>query len=84
MSWEACYVALFEAQAWVVKGYLEQYGVPCVIEGPRHAVGALWSGALGEIRVLVREDWVHIARGLLRGCERRARPRFRVLRGGKA
>jgi Putative prokaryotic signal transducing protein len=65
--WEPCYSTPMEVQAHLVKGYLEQYGVPCLLENLRFGMKPLSFGALGEVRVLVRSDWSHIARGLLRG-----------------
>jgi hypothetical protein len=73
MRWTACYSTPSEATAHLVKGYLEQYGVPCIIENLRFSMEPLTFCALGEARVLVHEDWLHIARGLLRGRERTAR-----------
>ncbi|MFN8643692.1 MAG: DUF2007 domain-containing protein [Candidatus Binatia bacterium] len=64
--WETCYTTASEIQAHLVKGYLEQYGVPCLIDGGRFAVKPL---GLGEVRLLVHADWSHIARGLIRGRE---------------
>jgi hypothetical protein len=60
-------------QAYLVKGYLEQFGVPCVVENHRFGMKPLTFGALGEVRILVREDWIHIAQGLVRGREEPAR-----------
>lgn len=78
-GWQACYSTPIEVQAYLVKGYLEQYGVPCVLDSLRFGMKPLTFCALGEIHILVREDWVHIARGLLRGREgdasRRRAPR---------
>jgi hypothetical protein len=73
MEWHACYSTPFEVQAYLVKGYLEQFGVPCVVESHRFGMKPLTFGALGEVRILVREDWVHIALGLVRGREGPAR-----------
>jgi hypothetical protein len=74
-----------EIQAYVVKGYLEQYGVPCMVENGRFGMKPLTFGALGEVRVLVREDWLLIARGLIRGREARtAPPRLRLVRRSDA
>jgi hypothetical protein len=75
MPWETCYRTSNEFQAHLVKGYLEQYGVPCLVDGARFAMKPL---GMGEVRLLVRADWSHIARGLIRGRERDAqRPRLR-------
>ena len=76
--WETCYTTANEFQAHLVKGYLEQYGVPCLIEGHRFALKPL---GIGEVRLLVRADWSHIARGLIRGREgETASPRLRLVR----
>ena len=69
MEWEVCYSAGSEIQAHLVKGYLEQYGVPCLVESSRFGMTPLSFGACGGARVLVRDDFAHIARGLLRGRE---------------
>lgn len=85
MDWEPCYSTPIEVQAHLVKGFLEHYGVPCVLDSGRFGMKPLTFGALGEVRVLVREDWVHIARGLLRGREESAAARgggrFRIRDG---
>ncbi len=68
-GWQACYSTPIEVQAYLVKGYLEHYGVPCVIESLRFGMKPLTFDALGEVRILVRDDWLEIARGLLRARE---------------
>lgn len=83
MAWQACYSTPIEVQAHLVKGYLEQFGIPCVLESLRFGMKPLTFGALGEVRILVHDDWVHIARGLLRGRQQPKRPWLRVVRGGK-
>lgn len=81
MGWTPCYSTPMEIQAYVVKGYLEQYGVPCMVENARFGMKPLTFGALGEVRVLVREDWLLIAQGLIRGREEQAAaPRLRLVR----
>ena len=83
LGWQACYSTPFEVQAHLVKGYLEQFGVPCVLESLRFGMKPITFGALGEVRVLVREDWVEVARGLIRGRERGpSERRSRVARNG--
>lgn len=79
MQWEACYTTGSEVQAYLVKGYLEQFGVPCLIAGAR---GSLKPLGVGEIRLLVAADWLHIAQGLIRGREtaRRRAPRLGAVR----
>ena len=85
MSWQSCYSTPLEVQAHIVKGYLETFGVPCLLDSHRFAMKPLTFGALGEIRVLVRDDWAEIAAGLLRGRETAPRRRrWKLLRGGKS
>ncbi|MFN8625687.1 MAG: hypothetical protein U0587_06875 [Candidatus Binatia bacterium] len=79
MAWEACYTTPLEAEAYVVKGFLEHYGVPCVLENDRFGVQPLTFCALGQVKVLVPMDWLRVARGLIKGRESRG---LRVIRGG--
>lgn len=83
MTWRTCYRAPFEAHAYVVKGYLEQFGVPCLIDGDLFGVRHVSLGGPGEVRLLVREDFLEVARGLIDGRERRAQRPLRVIRGRK-
>lgn len=69
MAWTSCYSTPLEFQAYLVKGYLEHHGVPCVVESARFGMKPLTFCALGEVRVLVREEWLRIAQGLIRGRE---------------
>ncbi len=71
MAWESCYATPVEAEAHVVKGFLEQYGVPCVLENDRFGVQPLTFCALGQVKVLVPEEWLHVARGLINGRQHR-------------
>jgi hypothetical protein len=73
IGWQPCYSTPVEVNAHVVKGYLEQYGVPCVLESLCFGMEPLTIGALGEVRVLVRDDWVQVARGLIRGRQEGSR-----------
>lgn len=84
MGWQSCYSTPLEVHAHLVKGYLEQFGVPCLLESDRFGMKPLTFGALGEVRVLVREDWVDVARGLLRGRDRDARAKLRLVSGRDA
>jgi hypothetical protein len=84
MSWTPCYSTPLEFQAYLVKGYLEQYGVPCLVESARFGMKPLTFCALGEVRVLVREDWLLVAQGLIRGRERAQRPHLRLVGGSEA
>ena len=84
MAWTPCYSTPLEIQAYVVKGYLEQFGVPCLVESDRFGMKPLTFGALGEVRVLVREDWLQVAQGLIRGRETPPRRRLRLVRRSDA
>ena len=73
MGWQSCYATPMELQAHLVKGYLEQFGISCVLESGRFGMKPITFDALGEIRILVRDEWVEVARGLIRGRETDAR-----------
>ena len=76
--WEACYSTMHEFQAHIVKGYLEQFGVPCLLRGERQM-------GLGPVQVLVRADFADVARGLIRGRENESpAPRRRAARWSDA
>ena len=65
--WESCFATPVEVEAHVVKGFLEQYGVPCIVENHRFGVQPLTFCALGQVKVLVPQDWLRVARGLIDG-----------------
>jgi len=69
VTWESCYATPVEAEAHVVKGFLEHYGVPCVLANGRFGAQPLTFCALGEVRIMVPQDWLRVARGLLGGRE---------------
>ena len=76
--WEACYSTAHVFHAHLVKGYLEQFGVPCLVGGAQQM-------GLGPVHVLVRADFVDVARGLIRGREGAAAgPRRRPARWSDA
>lgn len=77
MTWEACYATPIEVEAHVVKGFLEQYGVPCVLGNERFGAQPLTFCALGQVKVLVPQDWLPVARGLINGRRTRAARGFR-------
>jgi hypothetical protein len=64
-----------EFEAHLVKGYLEQFGISCVLDSGRFGMKPITFDALGQIRVLVRDEWAEVARGLIRGREEDARRR---------
>jgi hypothetical protein len=85
MGWASCYSTPLEFQAHLVKGYLEQYGVPCLLDHACFSMKPLTFGALGEVRVLVREDFLDVARGLIRGREEgQGGSRLRLVRRSEA
>ena len=67
MTWEACYATPVEAEAHVIKGFLEHYGVPCLLANGRFGAQPLTFCALGEVRIMVPADWLRVARGLIKG-----------------
>lgn len=79
MAWTSCYTTPHEFQAHLVKGYLEQYGVPCLLDSGRFGMKPLTFCALGEVRVLVRDEWLRVAQGLIRGREEPRRRRLRLV-----
>jgi hypothetical protein len=84
MGWTMCYSTPTEFQAYLVKGYLEQFGVPCLVDSARFGMKPLTFCALGEVRLLVRAEFLEIAQGLIRGRERPPRPRLRLVRRSDA
>jgi hypothetical protein len=81
MEWQSCYETPLEAEAHVVKGFLEHYGVPCVVASDRFRAQPLTFCALGQVRILVPEEWAHIARGLING-RRKKRKRLGTQHSG--
>jgi hypothetical protein len=76
VSWRPCYSAPTPPLAHVVKGYLEQLGVPVLLR--TDAPSMYPTSALGAgIEVLVPEDWLPVARKMVE--RRRARRPRRVL-----
>lgn len=65
--WEVCFSSPVDAEAHIVRGYLEHYGVPCHIGSRRFGMEPITFGALGQVEVLVPHEWCDVARGLIRG-----------------
>jgi hypothetical protein len=80
MGWESCYQTPLELEAHVVKGFLEQYGVPCMLASNRFQAQPLTFCALGQVSVLVPAHWGEVARGLIEG-RKQPRRRFVSRRG---
>lgn len=66
MAWQECFRTPVEAEAHVVRGFLEAHGIPCVLENGRFAAQPLTFGALGEVRLLVPGDWLPTAAAMIR------------------
>ena len=79
MSWRSCYAAPTPPEAHLVKGFLEQRGVPCLLQSD--APTPYPSLAFGHrVHVLVPEDWLAVARKLVDRPPRPARrPPARVV-----
>jgi len=65
MSWKVCHATAFEPEAYVVKGFLEHQGIPCLLENGRFGMDPVRTGSLGAIRILVPEEWVPVASKLI-------------------
>lgn len=65
MRWKVCFTTPIEVEAYVVKGFLEYQGIPCVLTNRRFALQPLTFCALGEVQVLVPEEWSGTARGMI-------------------
>ncbi|MBI4518453.1 MAG: hypothetical protein HY699_21845 [Deltaproteobacteria bacterium] len=66
-DWQVCFSSPLDAEAHIVRGYLEHWGVPCHLGSMRFGLEPLTFGALGQVHVLVPPDWLRVARGLIRG-----------------
>ena len=65
MSWKVCHATVFEPEAYLVKGFLEHQGIPCLLENGRFGMDPVRIGSLGTIRILVPEEWVPVASKLI-------------------
>ena len=65
MSWKVCHATVFEPEAYLVKGFLEHQGIPCLLENGRFGMDPVRIGSLGTIRILVPEEWVPVAAKLI-------------------
>jgi hypothetical protein len=74
MSWLACYSAPSAPDAHLVMGFLEQRGVPCVLESAGPSLYP--SIAMGHrMRILVPEEWFPVASKLVEHGRRGSRGR---------
>lgn len=83
MSWKVCHATVFEPEAYVVKGFLEHQGIPCLLENGRFGMDPVRIGSLGTIRILVPEEWVPVASKLISRRTRPARERVVEPRSGQ-
>jgi len=65
------YQARGEAEAQIIKGLLESYGVPCFLKSQAApSVHTFTVNGMGEFKVMVRESMAEKARRLIRGKDR--------------
>jgi len=76
MSWKVCHATVFEPEAYLVKGFLEHQGIPCLLENQRFEMDPVRTGSLGTIRIFVTEEWVPFAAKLI-SHRTQTRPRTR-------
>ncbi|MBE9512897.1 MAG: DUF2007 domain-containing protein [Chloroflexi bacterium] len=61
------YRAVGEAEAMVIQGLLESYGIPCLLKSDAaHSVHAFAVDGMGEVRIMVWESTADKARALIR------------------
>jgi len=62
------YKAAGEAEAQIIKGLLESYGIPCLLKSlAAPSVHVFTVNGMGEVKVMVWESMAEKARGLIRG-----------------
>ena len=62
------YQARGEAEAQIIEGLLESYGVPCFLKSQAApSVHTFTVNGMGEVKVMVRESMAEKARRLIRG-----------------
>jgi hypothetical protein len=65
------YQARGEAEAQIIKGLLESYGVPCLLKSTAApSVHTFTVNGMGAVKVMVRESMADKARRLIRGKDR--------------
>lgn len=64
------YRAVGEAEAQLIQGLLESYGIPCLLRSnAARSVHAFAVDGMGEVRVMVWEQTADEARSLIKGRE---------------
>ena len=62
------YKSASELEAQVIKGLLESYGIPCLLQSnAAPSVHVFAVDGMGEVRVMVRDSMLERARELIRG-----------------
>ena len=76
--WQTCYSAPTQPEAHLVKGFLEQRGVPCLLanEGPTMYPSAAFGM---RVQVLVPGEWLPVAQKLVERRRRRREKRVLAL-----
>jgi len=60
------YRALGEAEARLIQGLLESYGIPCLLKSnAAHSVHAFAVDGMGEVRIMVWKSMAEEAKGLI-------------------
>ena len=72
-QWRTCYSAGSSPEAYLVKGFLEQRGVPVLLRSDGPSVYPATALGLG-VRVLVPNDWLPVATKLVANCVPEPRP----------
>ncbi len=54
--WVDVYTTYDESEAAIIQGFLENEGIPCLIESSKDAQLPVLSGKMGEIKILVHPE----------------------------
>jgi len=64
------YTAASEAEAQVIKGLLESYGIPCLLKSyAAPSVHMFTVDGMGEVKIMTRESMAEEAKRLVKGKE---------------
>ncbi|MBI5789820.1 MAG: nitroreductase family protein [Candidatus Schekmanbacteria bacterium] len=64
-DWEALFETSVEEEAYILQGFLQNNEIPCVLEAAKSHIYPVNFGSMSKIRLLVPEDRLDEARGLL-------------------
>ncbi len=65
VPWAICHSTGFEPEAYLIKGFLENRGIPCLLESSRHPVNFSTFGGISLIHILVPHEWIAVAYKLI-------------------